>query len=307
MRRFALITAILACVSVQAKNIDTKIVHIQPPYEKGANFEVFTTYNGRVFEVETKNIELLERLYAAKNANSLVRIRVQAGAEYDLLKIMENITEVAPYSLDQVPLFQVKSNSNYAHLDPMTGYVPNDIGDYARANQIFGQLYTRTKFFTQCFNRAHIWAKQMHDYYRVDSMKILIYYTKKYRREIDKKWWFHIAPMVLADGEYYVMDKEFTRKPISPKEWEKVFTSKLGSRNYRCKKIRNIGEYYDRTNTYSEYCNIQYTSMYYWEPNDMSRLEKTGEQKTHWVKGEIYTAAREAFRNWREIVRRHSY
>ena len=124
---------------------------------------------------------------------------------------------------------------------------------------------------------------------------------KKYRKEVSKKWWFHIAPMVDVNGEYFVMDREFTRKPITDKNWEQIFTQKIGKPSYRCKQIDNIQEYYDDTNTNNEYCNIQHTSMYYWEPNDMSRLDKTGKRKTDWVNWELRVASKEAFKKWRKV------
>ncbi len=51
----------------------------------------------------------------------------------------------------------------------------------------------------------------------------------------------------------------------------------------------------------NEYCNIQHTSMFYWEPNDMSRLDKKGVQKTDWVNWELRVASKEAFKKWRKV------
>ena len=141
---------------------------------------------------------------------------------------------------------------------------------------MFGKLKDRTKSFTQCFNRAHIWARQMHKDYAVKSQKILIYYTKKYRAEVDGKWWFHIAPMITVNEDKYVMDREFTNAPTTDANWEAIFTKKMKSKgigpaDYRCGKIKNISEYYADANP--DYCNIQHTSMYYWEPNGKLRFK----------------------------------
>ena len=146
----------------------------------------------------------------------------------------------------------------------------------------------------------------MFDNHGTKSMKILIYYTKRFRQEIGGKWWFHIAPMISVEGEHYVMDKEFTRGPVTDVEWEQIFTKKMeekGVHGYRCKVIQNIKEYYEEYNQNNEYCNIQVTSMYYWEPNDMSRLDKTGQQKTEFINWELKTAAKNVFWKWRKVFR----
>jgi hypothetical protein len=146
----------------------------------------------------------------------------------------------------------------------------------------------------------------MYDRDNVKSMKILIYYTKKYRREIDGKWWFHIAPMIDINGQNFVMDREFTNKPITDTQWEKIFTKKMEAKGvfgYRCKVIKNIKEYYNNYNQQNEYCNIQVTSMYYWEPNDMSKLDKTGVQQTKFENWKLKSAAKEVFFGWRKVYR----
>lgn len=185
----------------------------------------------------------------------------------------------------------------------MSDYEPSNIASYEKAEQIFNGLYRKHKWFNQCFNRAHIWAKQMYNQHNVNSMKVLIYYTKKYRAEVSKKWWFHIAPVVSVNGELYVMDREFTRRPQTVDQWEDIFTAKIKDQSYRCKVIDNIAEYYDKRNMEQEYCNIQFVSMYYWEPNDMSNLDKTGEEKHQWVNWELRSAAKEAFWSWRKIYK----
>lgn len=196
--------------------------------------------------------------------------------------------------------------TNTSDKHSMQNYTPSNVSSLDDAKRIFNYLKDRSKWFTQCFNRAHIWSKQMYDRDHVDSMKIFIFYTKKYRREIHKKWWFHVAPMISVNGDYYVMDKEFTKGPLTNDKWENIFTSKLrqkGIENYKCKVIKNISEYYDRENQNSEYCNILVSSMYYWMPLDLSRLDSKGLEQTKWENRDLKIATKNVFWGWKKVYK----
>src|SRR5690606_17139424 len=187
----------------------------------------------------------------------------------NVLERVEDI-KILDYTLNTQSVQSVMTSAN-SEIDPMTNYTPSNVASLDLAKKMFNHLIPKTKAWSQCFNRAHIWARQLAKNYGVKSQKILIYYTKRYRKEVDKKWWFHIAPVVSVNGEKYVLDREFTREPHLALAWEEIFRAKMiskrvGPRGYQCKQIKNIKEYYDAANTNYEYCNIQYTSMYYWEP-----------------------------------------
>lgn len=289
-----LITALFVVFNVGA-SITTKVVHIEPT---ALNHEIFVTHKGRVFEVDPKNTETLSILDQAREKNLKVELEIETGEKFNLDKNIEKILSAVIVEAYTAPK---EVSVNYT---PMDNYSPSNVQSYERATEIFKSLNKKTKRWSQCFNRAHIWSKHMYDDYKVDSMKILIYYTKKYRKEVSKKWWFHIAPMINVQGEYYVMDREFTSKPVTNDEWEKIFTKKIKDKTYRCKKIDNIKEYYESNNSVNEFCNIQYTSMYYWEPNDMSRLDKEASAKTQWIDWEIKVASREAFKKWKKVFER---
>lgn len=287
-------TLLLMTSFAATAGINTHVVHMENGLNN-ADTEVFVSYDGRVFNLEADREDLREKLEYARENNLEVELEVEDSMvlhpdTVERIEDVQIIEEIAP-----------ELQESDALLTPMTGYSPSNVESYEKANEIFLSLNDSTKWFSQCFNRAHIWAKEMFDNYAVHSMKILIYYTKRYRREVSKKWWFHIAPMVSVNGDFYVMDREFTRNPVTDTEWEQIFTKKMGDTDYRCKKIDNIKEFYNEENTNNEFCNIQHTSMYYWEPNDMSRLDKTGAEKTTWVNWELRVAAKEAFRKWRKV------
>jgi len=287
MKKTILTLSVLFALTNFAEANTTRILHVDSPEFMDQPFEVLTSGSREVIEVNANNLELIEKLKDASINNDEVIFQYTDNEVSDLTVVAKQEGQVSS-----------------EELHPMLNYTPTDVESYDVAAEMFQTLNTSTKMFSQCFNRAHIWAKQLSDNFKVDSMKILIYYTKKYRREINKKWWFHIAPMVQVGDERYVLDREFTRKPYTDENWEKIFTKKMeekGIYGYRCKVIKNIKEFYDQNNQDNEYCNIQVTSMYYWEPNDMSRLDKTGVQKTTFIDRELKMAAKEAFKKWKKV------
>lgn len=295
-------------ISFSAHAEISSISHINYPENNMQTAEVFLS-SGRVYEIDSNNSKLLKKLKLAKETRAQVELTIEKGPlAPDALEKIEDVTILEMnLQLQTENILSHLSNLN-DEVDPMTNFTPSNVESLSLATKMFHHLINRTKTWSQCFNRAHIWARQLAKDYGVKSQKILIYYTQRYRREVDKKWWFHIAPMISVNGEKYVLDREFTNKPYTALAWEKIFRGKMlakgvGPKNYQCKLIRNIKEYYDSANTNYEYCNIQYTSMYYWEPNDMEALDAKGIQKTQWVDWEIRAAAKEAFRGWRDVYK----
>lgn len=275
--------------------ITTKVVHLESVDGKT---EVFVTFNGRVFEVDSANQALIQKLERARDEFSDVELVVEEGEKFKSDKEIEKILSV---KIKNTPKQIINTDIS---VDPMTNYSPSNVKSDDLARKIFSSLNVKTKRSSQCFNRAHIWAKQMFDNFNVKSMKIFLFYTKRFRREVSNKWWFHVAPMINVNGQLKVMDREFTRKPITDKRWEEIFTGKMDNPgNYRCKRISHIKDFYDAYNTENEFCNIIHTSMFYRSPNDMKRLDKTGEEQKKWLDWEIKAAAKEAFKNWRSVYR----
>lgn len=282
---------LVVLTQVSWAKIKTRILHIDAPDSITDSYEVLVAKNSTPYTVSAQNIELVDRLIEAEKYNSVIEIETVKTeiVSLHLIEAGDDIIDFYDYE---------------GELHPMTGYTPSNVSSYDEAARMFKYLKGRTKWFTQCFNRAHIWAKQMYDRDRVYSMKIFIFYTKKFRRTIDDKWWFHVAPMLDVNGDYYVMDQEFTKAPKLEHEWEHIFTRKMeekGIEGYRCKVIRNIREYYEPSNQKDEYCNILIASMYYRMPLNMSNLEKTGEQQTQWKNGDLRASAREIYWRWRRV------
>lgn len=109
--------------------------------------------------------------------------------------------------------------------------------DWETAMQAFKELPTKKTRKSQCFNRAYVWAHEMYTKHDIVSKKILIYYTpNKFKKEIDPVWTFHIAPVVLVEGENIVFDREFQKtKPANIDDW---VTSLMKIPNRKLEKLR---------------------------------------------------------------------
>lgn len=191
-------------------------------------------------------------------------------------------------------------------LNGMTNFTPSNIETTQDLNTIFYSLKNTNKWTakpnTQCFNRAHYWAKYMKDYFSVDSMKVHVFFTNRYMREVSKKWWFHVAPMVELNNKLMVLDNTFFKRPVSLKDWEKRFTRKMYRRgvpaDYRCRVIENVSDYHDEKNQENEYCNILVSSMFYWGPVEIEQMEKSGVLASEFKAGEVKTAVANIFWVW---------
>ncbi len=295
------ILLILSLISMSAlAGIKTNIIQLEEGTSNTDNTDVLVSWNGRVFEVNPMNTGLVAKLKKAQNENLEVELEIESGIEFEVTDEVEEITAVKLLNKNK----NIDPTENLS-VDPMLDYTPTDLSSYEEANNVFQSLEEDHKNRSQCYNRAYIWSKRMDDRFGIKSMKIFIFYTKRYREEVSKKWWYHVAPMVSVAGEFMVMDREFTRTPKSAEAWEKVFTKKMerktGIKNYRCLKMNNINAYYESNNYNNEFCNIQYANMYFWGPNDLKAAARKGTMQTKWVNSKLRYASKEAFKKWRKV------
>jgi hypothetical protein len=278
-------------------NLYANVTEIEQNEPGKESLEVILSNKSEVLNVSVENTETLDILEEAHNSDLPLNINLE-HAESNLIINAELLDSEK----------DISDTTSSETLSPMTNYVSSNVDSVETANAIFKTLSKRTNWFVECFNRAHLWAKQMLDNQGVHSMKQYIFYTKKFRREVSGKWWFHVAPMIQVNDQRYVMDKEFTKAPITDTDWENIFTKKLrakGIKDYRCKVIKNMKEFYEKANQEKEYCNILTTSMYYWEPNDMTRLDKKGVQKSEFINQELKIAIKDVLDNWVPVYKRH--
>jgi hypothetical protein len=147
---------------------------------------------------------------------------------------------------------------------------------------------------TQCYNRAHVWAFELWKNHQTKSQKIFLFFSRKYIREHNFGWWFHVAPMLIVNEwlggkSEKVVDPRYITAPRSIDWW----IGKFVSGNVTCPEIKKYSEYADYP--YSEDCYILKAPMYIYQPLDLEMLEVWGVQKNNFVQLDLEWAYKEAF------------
>ena len=252
-------------------------------------------------------------------------------------------------------------------INPMAGYQTSNIKDENYLIKLFNQLHRNKRSSSECYERAHVWSYQMHKIHNINSQKMFVFFTNKYKREINGQWWFHVAPGVLFNNELYMFDPEFLDTPVTYESWkngciehavkkltpikikyEKEITSLLAESpnantrrgrkriayirsrvdwlkselkrmlltdkkiikadhtnwpfddgrkemiDINCPLITNYSEWKVAQET--EYCYMQPTNMFVWEPSELEKLENEDQNKEAFVNSEVYTSYKKGFR-----------
>lgn len=211
----------------------------------------------------------------------------ESGTEASVLKIqIPNPAEVDPRVMDL----------NHFQYNQLRRFAPTDLQSYEAANEIFkGMLNDGDRRRSQCFKRAHMWTYDMWSQLNVYSQKIFIFYTQRYIQLEDFGWWFHVAPMVVANGEELVLDGTFMSKPVTVREWQDYF---IKSKKITCPVIEDYNVF--SSGQWKRLCYLIKVPMYYFRPSDIKRRDTKGIERNHWVLEELQDARR-AFKNYREV------
>jgi hypothetical protein len=174
-------------------------------------------------------------------------------------------------------------------------YSPSELTEN-QTSDLFKSFRKGARGISQCYNRAHIWVYESKKSFDINSMKVFLFFTKKFIRERDYKWWFHVAPGAytkkISRTYFSVLDPYFTSTPLPLSEWSHLFVPK----KLHCPEINYYSEY--EKHQEEESCYILKTSMYYVQPRDLKVLEERSEVKNTWEKIEIKRAYRNGFGIW---------
>ncbi|MBX9767485.1 MAG: hypothetical protein K2X47_09465 [Bdellovibrionales bacterium] len=162
-----------------------------------------------------------------------------------------------------------------------------------------------------CFNRAHYWARSNEigvsgnntkrekqggvlssrskaANASIHSEKVFVFFTSRYQREFNHKWWYHTAPTVQVqngdENERFVLDRSYTEEPLTVEEWVYTFAGEAEpGGKIQCKPLKNLSEYYAKTET--EYCFwYEGANMYTYTPNDLMQPNS----ETQWTCDSLY-------------------
>lgn len=271
---------IVFSVAAQAAVMETRIVDVEMDADR---LMVMAETEGRVLWVNATDSAMVRAFETAQAQEHFVRV------SYDAETGVVSGAEL----MAQTTLQSVRPARNK---DTPAAFNPTVFNSVAHAQSYFNTMDSQTKDDSQCYNRAHGWAYDLWSQYRINSLKIFIFFTRRYIREYDYKWWFHVSPMVLVGSQgrnyEYVMDRSFTRGPVEVRTWTDIF---MKNRAF-CPHVRYYTDY--RNHQEAEYCYLMKSIMYYSTPRDLEYLESQGRYETDWVYSELKAGRRQAFINW---------
>lgn len=287
---------VLLCVAFLASSLSfSNTVKIVDIIDEQGDFLVLAS-DGLVYELLQQNNDKKEFAYEAMNTNEsveLVKPKLSLNKFFDVRQKIIDFkgasTEIKPKSSIQ----KINKNSDIeaSGVTPLDGYQVSAYSTEAEGLKLFKSMRTDTRKKSQCYNRAHVWSyemnKKMINGKRIQLGKTWLFFSRKYIREYKYKWWFHIAPYLKQKDikdDIFVMDRKFTRKPLRLKDWTDVFMHN----DAECSEVKFYSDY--RSRMYTEECFIINSSMYYWQPNELKKLEETGLGKSFFRKPELQTA-----------------
>lgn len=172
-------------------------------------------------------------------------------------------------------------------------YTPTVLQNLSEVNSVFKRMNRGWQSESQCYNRAHVWNYEEFQKTGLKSKKVFIFFTRRYIRDYNFYWWFHAIPTVLASNQGDVveryLDPRYARSPLTRKNWTDIFVRSRRD----CPVISKYSDY--RDNQESEHCYLHFSSMYYWQPRDLEKFERTGYEKKSFIQSEVNHAYKEAF------------
>lgn len=270
---------LLSLPLIAATTIRTKIHDLDMGQRPGDDVLVMLG-NGELLRVAVRQVVLINQLHAFKLNQHRVEILLN-----DARKILK-ITDIE--ATDPEP------EEDYSEFKSDDFYIPTVMSSMEEAAAAFELMVKNSHPNSQCYNRAQVWTHEWRKNQNYFTSKVWVFFTRKYVRKHPKFiWWFHVAPMVhvlTPDGiKERMMDRKYFKGPRTVKAWTDFFVQ--GRPN--CPVVDNFSEhslYQD-----NEYCFLQKSSMYFYNPVDLDNLEKTGAGKISFHPAEIKEAYFDAF------------
>ena len=176
---------------------------------------------------------------------------------------------------------------------PFYVYSPTVLPDMDAANTIFNELNPYWRRRAECYNKAHVWAYEENKKRDINLMKVFLFFTSKYIWDYNWNWWFHVSPFVLVNESgkvtENVIDYTFMKGPTKMHDWTNYFIIP----KTECPTVEKYSDYDQHQQ--ESYCYLIKKSMYFWQPKDIENYEKTGVEKTSFLKEEVDTAYWQGF------------
>lgn len=282
---FVVIFSFLFSFSIFAANFDRfNIVDIDYPRNSNENILVFAS-NGLVYELNDEKSDLLDEIEYAKSLKQEIDTNVidlENGRKE--IKSVQFINEFNHHS-------KITSENDENSQGRLEATYITDMKSETDIIETFDSMKYGMRGRSQCYNRAMVWGWELfHNTYLGEPIQIgkaWVFFTKKYIRNYNYKWWFHIAPYLTVKKSPRVLDRTFTKGPKTVQEW----TDQFVKTQQVCPVIEKYSQYSQNQETSD--CYLMKTSMHYWQPFQLEDLETNNTQRSEY----IFTELKKAYRN----------
>ena len=273
MKVLAAMIILTMSFSAFAERLQSKIHSIDTATKNGDPHLIMMD-NARVIFVDYHDTELLDSF----------RDSLERGDTLDI-EVDENGNFLGAESIDPKAFIPTSGKVNKVNFS----YDPSVVSS-SSATSIFRRMRRDYQNESQCYNRAHIWAWEEYQNSGLKSVKHFLFFTRRYIRNYRYKWWFHVSPSVKVSGlGDRILDRRYTSGHRSVSSWTRNFI-------HSGRSCPVVHKYYDyRNNQESQDCYLIPVSMYFWQPRDIERRDRTGYEKTQFYKSEVDYAYWEAF------------
>lgn len=228
--------------------------------------------DGRVGFMDSKDLTTVQDLKAVAASKEIVEIELSDEHKVLSLRSIENRRDIPDEEMGT-------KNLKY---DPSVVTSSEGFAAFTRMRRNYQNE-------SQCYNRAHIWAYEEYKRTGLKSLKVFMFFTRKYIRNYNFYWWFHVTPAVQTADGIRTLDRRYTKGLLNLHTWSNIFV-----RSHKACPI--ISKYYDYRNHQNvEDCFHIPVSMYFWQPYDIERRDRTGYEKTQFYQNQVNHAYWEAF------------
>ena len=213
------------------------------------------------------------------------------------VELIKSTREIVEIELDDKHrVLSMRSVEHKKQLQPQTLESSEKIVSYGptlitltKARTAFSLMRPDYQYDSQCYNRAHIWAYEEFQRTALKSMKVFMFFTRRYIRNYSYHWWFHVTPAVLTSYGPRTLDRRYTTILHSLKSWSDRFVRSKRA----CPVVAKYKDY--SLNQEMEDCYHISVSMYFWQPRDIEYRDNNGYVKTSFIPWEINHSYWEAF------------
>lgn len=212
------------------------------------------------------------------------------------LELIQAKREIVEIELDlNHQVLSLRSIAHKKEAQPLTSFHAKNVAyeptlvTLAEGKKAFSLMRRDYQYNSQCYNRAHVWAYEEYQRTALKSMKVFMFFTRRYIRNYNYHWWFHVTPAVQTANGLRTLDRRYTTVLHSLKSWSDRFVrSKLA-----CPIVNKYNDY--RNNQETQDCYHIPVSMYFWQPRDIEYRDNRGYEKTQFITWELNHAYWEAF------------